>query len=908
MTVRNLEFLFRPASVAVVGASDRAHSVGSTVMQNLLNAGFDGPIWPVNLKHSTVAGRTAYRRVASLPSAPQLGVVCTPPHTVPGIISELASIGTRAAVVVTGGLARESADDGRNLVTAMLDAARPHLLRILGPNCVGLLVPGMKLNASFAHAQPLPGNIAFVSQSGALTTAMLDWASSHRVGFSHFISLGDGADVDFGDVLDYLGSDPDTRAILLYIESVTAARKFMSAARAAARNKPIIAVKAGRVPEGAKAATSHTGALAGSNDVYDAALARAGILRVATTTELFEAAETLAHAKPLRGNRLAILTNGGGPGVMATDALIAGGGRLASFPQSTLSRLDSLLPVTWSRGNPVDIIGDAPAERYVGALRALLEDPESDALLFIHAPTAIVPSTEIARACVPVIRDSRRNIFACWLGGASVREADAIFHEAGAPTYQTPEDAVRGFLQMVEHRRSQELLMQTPPSIAEEFVPDAAGARRVIETALAEGRDLLSEPEGKQVLAAYGIPVVETRVARDVEEAARIAEELHFPVALKIISPDISHKSDVGGVRLNLESSEQVRTAAAAMLRRCAELRPQARLTGFTVQRMVKRDGVLELIMGVATDPVFGPVILFGQGGTAVEVIDDKAVALPPLNLALARDLISRTRITRLLDGYRDRPPVDREALYLALVKVSQLIADVPELVELDINPLFVGAEGIVALDARARVARSEAARTERFSIRPYPMELEERVEFNGREVLLRPIRPEDEPQHREFLSRVSEDDILYRFFHSKRGFAHSELARFTQIDYDREMAFIATARNETGVPETLGVVRAIADPDNTNAEFAILVRSDLKGRGLGHALLGKMIRYCRDRGIGQLFGEVLSTNAAMLALVASFGFKVGRVPLDLNVVRISLTLNDDAQSRMQETTTTPPA
>jgi acetyltransferase len=620
-------------------------------------------------------------------------------------------------------------------------------------------------------------------------------------------------------------------------------------------------------------------------------------LRVATTTELFEAAETLAHARPLWGNRLAILTNGGGPGVMATDALIAGGGRLASFAASTLEKLDSLLPATWSRGNPVDIIGDAPAERYVGALTALLEDPESDALLFIHAPTAIVPSAEIARACMPVVGNSPRSIFACWLGGDSVREADALFHEAGAPTYATPEEAVRGFLQSVNYRRSQELLMQTPPSVAEEFVPDTGGARRVIESALAAGRDLLSEPEGKQVLAAYGIPVAETRIARDAKEAARIAEELRFPVALKIISPEITHKSDVGGVMLNLESAAEVRAAAAAMLRRCGELRPQAQLAGFAVQRMVKRGGAHELIVGVATDPVFGPVILFGQGGTAVEVIGDKAVALPPLNLALARDMISRTRIARLLDGYRDRPAINREALHLALVKVSQLVADMPELVELDINPLFADAEGIIALDARARVARSETAGTERFAIRPYPKELEERITFLGREILLRPIRPEDEPQHREFLSRVAPDDIMFRFLYSKRGFAHSELARFTQVDYDREMAFIATTKGAAGMPETLGVVRAIADPDNTKAEFAILVRSDLKGEGLGRALLKKIVRYCRHRGTQQLFGEVLSSNRAMLALVASLGFEVSRVPSDLSVVGIALTLNSGREA-----------
>ena len=892
MTTRNLQFLFRPGSVAVVGASDRPHSVGATVMRNLLEAGFAGPVWPVNPKYSTVAGRAAYARVADLPSAPDLAVICTPPATVPGLISELGERGTRAAVVLTAGLGLQRMEDGRTLSAAMLDAARPHLLRILGPNCVGLLVPGIKVNASFAHTQALPGKIAFVAQSGAMTTSMLDWARSNGVGFSHFISLGDSADVDFGDVLDYLASDPDTRAILLYIESIRSARKFMSAARAAARNKPVIAIKAGRAPEGAKAAASHTGALAGSDDVYDAALARAGILRVTTTLELFGAAETLARAKPLFGDRLVILTNGGGPGVMATDALIATGGRLASMSAGTLQKLDQLLPAAWSHGNPVDIVGDAPVDRYIAALEVLLDDPEADALLFIQSPTAIVPSVEIARACAPLIGKSRRSVFACWLGGEGMKQADEVFAESGIPTYATPEEAVRGFLHLVKYRHRQELLMQMPPSVAGEFVPDAAAARRVIVTVLGESRDLMTEPEAKRVLAAYGIPVVATRTARNVEEAVRVSGEVGFPLVLKILSPDISHKSDVGGVALNLESPGDLRTAAEAMLKRCSELRPGAKLTGFTLQKMVRRGNAHELIVGVATDPVFGPVILFGQGGTGVEVIGDKAIALPPLNVVLARELVSRTRVAKLLAGYRDRPAIDFDALYLALVKVSQLVADFPEVVELDINPLLADENGIVALDARIRVVRAAAAGTGRFAIRPYPTELEEWMEFDSRRVQVRPIRPEDEPRHREFLGRVAPEDLHFRFFNARREFAHSELARFSQIDYDREMAFIATVQNDTGAQETLGVVRAIADPNNAIAEFAILVRSDLKGKGLGRALMKKIIRYCRDRGTGQLVGEVLAGNRAMLDLATEEGFTARNLPESPGTVQVSLALS----------------
>jgi acetyltransferase len=891
MTTRNLHFMLHPGSVAVIGASERPGSVGATVMRNVLEGGFAGPVWPVNARHASVAGRAAFRSAFDLPAAPDLAVICTPPAAVPGVVADLGRCGTRAAVVLTGGLSSTSSGDGRTLTEAVLDAARPHLLRVLGPDSVGVLVPGIGLNASFAHVPALPGNIAFVSQSGALTTAMLDWARSSKVGFSHFIALGDSADVDFGDLLDYLGSDPGTRAILLYIEAVTAARKFMSAARAAARNKPVIAVKAGRVPEAARAATSHTGALAGSDDVHEAALARAGILRVASTLDLFDAAETLARLKPPRGDRLAILANGGGPAVMATDALIAEGGRLATLGEATLRALDRLLPAAWSRANPVDIIGDAPAGRYAGALRALLADPAADAVLFIHAPTAIVPADEIARACVPLL-DGSRSVFACWLGGAGIGQADAIFTAAGIPTYATPESAVRGFLTLVKYRRNQERLMQTPPSIAEGFVPDRAAARTVIDAALGAGRQLLGEYEAKQLLAAYGIPVVETRIAASADEAARVAVLLGFPVALKILSPDIIHKSDVGGVALNLESAQDVRAAAEAMERRCAERLPQARLAGFTVQRMVRRGGARELILGAATDRVFGPVILFGQGGTAVEAIADRAVELPPLNLALARELVQRTRVARLLRDYPAHPAADLSALHLALVKISQLIADLPEVVELDVNPLLADEKGIVALDARMRVVRTAAAGAERFAIRPYPAELEQWIEFGGRRVLLRPIRPEDEPQHRELLGRVTLSDVQFRFFYARREFSHTELARFTQIDYDREMAFIATSEGPGGASETLGVVRAIADPDNVSAEFAILVRSDIKGQGLGRALLGKIIRYCRDRGTRTLFGEVLSSNHAMLRLVTGLGFAVSRAPPDLNILKVALDLD----------------
>jgi acetyltransferase len=876
MSVRNLQYLFSPRSVALIGASNKPHSVGATVLHNLLEGGFAGAIMPVNPRYDTLEGHRVYPTVASLPSAPDLALICTPPATIPDIVTALGERGTRAAIVITAGLGAVKNREGINMKDAMLAAARPYLLRLLGANCVGLLVPAMGLNASFAHTDALPGKLAFVSQSGALVTGVLDWAKSRGIGFSKFISLGDSADVDFGDTLDYLAGDPDTHAILLYIEDIRHARKFMSAARGAARSKPVIVLKAGRAPEGAKAAASHTGALAGADEVYDAAIRRAGMLRVFSTKDLFDAVEILAHARPLVGERLTIITNGGGPGVMATDALIASQGKLTRLSAQTLERLDAILPATWSHGNPVDIIGDAPAERYTQSIEVLLQDGQSDALLFIHAPTAVVSSTEIAEAVAPLLRDSSRTAVACWLGGDAVAQARDIFSDAGIPTYDTPEDAIHGFMQIVQYRRNQELMMQVPPSVSSEFTPCFAVAQAVARDALSQGRSMLSEPEAKIMLAAYGIPVVETRIAHTAEQAVSAACEIGFPVAVKILSPEISHKSDVGGVALDLETPEAVQAAATAMHRRLSGLRPEATLQGFSVQAMARRPEAHELIIGVTTDPVFGPVILFGHGGVAVEVMDDNTVGLPPLNMVLARDMISRTRVSKLLAGYRNRPAADIDAVCRILIQVSHLVSDIPEIVELDINPLLADARGVIALDARVRIRQPDTATgLERLAIRPYPKELEQWITWQGGPVLLRPIQPEDGAAHIAFFSALDPEDVRFRMFAQMRKLQPSQLARFTQIDYDREMAFIATRKRADGGCETLGVARVVADPDNIKAEFAVIVRSDLKAQGLGTVLMEKLIRYCRSRGTREMTGEALTQNAGVLKLAERFGFDV---------------------------------
>jgi len=874
MSIRNLDSLFAPASVAVLGASLRAGSVGGTVWRNLQRGGYAGRLYPVNPKHHDLDGVRAYASVEALPEAPELAVICSPAATVVPLIQQLGARGTRAAVVVTAGL------DARQK-QAMLDAARRHTLRVLGPNCIGMLVPHLGLNASFAHIGARPGELAFVSQSGALVTAMLDWADTRGIGFSHFVSLGERADVDFGDMLDFLGSDPKTRAILLYIESIEGARKFMSAARAAARNKPVIVVKAGRSAAGAAAAASHTGAMASSDAVFDAAIARAGMLRVDTLHDLFLAAETLARFRDGPGGQLMVLTNGGGAGVMAADAAAAEGVPLAPLAATVRERLDAVLPSNWSRANPVDIIGDAPASRYVAALQALL-DPGSDTVLFIHAPTAIVPSDEIAQAVLPLAARAPRRVLGCWLGDAAVAQARQRFREAGVPSFDTPEEAVRAHAFLSTYRRHQEELLQTPPARLTPHAPDLPRLRAIVDRALENGHEWLTEPEAKALLEAAGLPVVPTRVVGpDTEAVLTAAEALGYPVVIKILSPQITHKSDVGGVRLNIGHAAELRQACDAMLERVQRLRPDATVEGFTVQPMVRKRHAHELIVGASVDPVFGPVILFGAGGTAVEVLADRALALPPLNAPLAQALIARTRIAALLRGYRDEPAADLDGVVAILIGISQLLAEVSEIAELDINPLLVNHEGAVALDARVRVSARRPAGADRFAIRPYPSHLVETWDWRDQSLTLRPIRPEDEVQHRAFLERMDPHDIRMRVFYSRRSIEHSELARLTQIDYAREMAFIATRSLPDGGEETLGVVRATLDPDDHTAEFGVMVRSDLKGSGLGRRLMRKLIEYLRERGTQRLVGTVLRVNTAMLELATSLGFETGSNPYD---------------------------
>ena len=891
MTIRNLDHLFKPSSIALIGASGDKGSVGAQIAHNLFRSGFDGPIMPVNPKHRAIQGVLTYPDIASLPITPDLALIATPPATVPGIVDELGDRGTKAVVVITAGLDEER--QGNEMHQTMLDAARPHLLRIVGPNCLGVLVPEIGLNASFAHLSPRAGRLAFVAQSGAVVTSVLDWATSRNIGFSHLVSLGDMADVDFGDMLDYLANDPHTKAILLYIEAVTDARKFMSAGRAAARMKPVIVVKAGRHPESAQAAASHTGALAGSDAVYDTAFRRAGMLRVLHLEELFDAVQTLAVVSPPRGDRLAIVTNGGGAGVMATDALIEEGGRLAELAPETVSALDQVLPPTWSHTNPVDMIGDADAKRYAATIKAVRRDKNVNGVLAISCPTAIVSPTEAAQAVIDAIDDRREpTVLTSWLGDGSALEARQQFADRGVATYQAPEDAVRAFMQMVSYRRNQETLLETPASLSEALTPDATTARDLIDHVVTEGRAWMTEPEAKALLHAYDIPTARTLTASTPEEAAAVAAELGSAVALKIVSPDITHKSDVGGVVLDLLGPKHVEDAAEAMLDRVRTAQPDAEITGFSVQTMIRRPGAYELILGMTNDRQFGPILLFGQGGTAVEVLDDRALALPPLNMRLANEMMSRTRVFRLLQGYRDHPAVNFDAIAETLIKLSQVIVDFAEIEELDINPLLADGYGVIALDVRVRLAKATVSGTERLAIRPYPKELEETIRLgDGRELILRPIVPEDEPALQKAFEKLSLDEVRLRFFTPMKTLSHMMAARFTQLDYDRDMALILAEPGIPGRSDIFGVARISADPDNERAEYAIIVRHDMTGLGLGLLLMRRIIDYAKNRGIGEIYGDVLRDNRTMLKMCQFLGFEQGGAEDDPTIVRVTLRL-----------------
>ncbi len=896
----SVEAFFHPESIVIVGASTRPGAVGAIVARNLLEGARDR-LMLVNPKGGEIGGLVLHRSIGDLPRRPDLGVISVPPAAVVGVIDELGSAGARAAIVITAGLGHGPGSLG----AAAVETAHRHGMRLIGPNCIGVISPQATMNASFAQRAPRKGDVALISQSGAILTSVLDWAERNEVGFSGLASIGDALDVGFAELLDHFALDYSTRAILLYVEAVRDARAFMSAARAAARMKPVVVVKAGRHAASARAAASHTGALAGVDAVYDAAFRRAGVLRVNDLGELFAAAETLSLVPRIGGRRIAVLTNGGGAGVLAADRLGDLGGTLADVSKETMAALDATLPPTWSRGNPVDIIGDAPPERYRAALAALLTDQENDAVLVMNCPTALASSRAAAEASVEAITEFRRThyrgkpVIACWLGLDDGSEG--VFTAAKVPVLDTPDRAVEGLMQLVRHAEAQEALTATPPDLLAGFAPDRDRARAAVDRAIADGRSWLTATEVSDVLSAYGIEAVPAVPAATPEEAeARSAAlfERNRAVVAKIASPDIVHKSDVGGVELELTSPAAVREATARILDRARAARPEARLEGVTLHPMIIAPKAVELIAGVADDPVFGPVVVFGRGGTAVEVIDDKALALPPLDVNVALDLISRTRVSRQIAGYRDRPPVDRERLATMLVKLSLLVSDEPRIREIDLNPVVADAERVVTVDARVQVDPETALAVPapgpkqghpRLAIRPYPSEWEQTIRLrDGDEVLVRPIRPEDERLYPPFFARMTDEDMRLRFFARVRELGHAFIARLTQIDYARAMAFIAI---DPASGEMLGAVRLHGNADREHGEYAIAVRSDLKGKGLGWELMRLIIRFARREGYGEIRGEVLRENTTMIEMCLALGFEAHPEPESPEIMDVRLDL-----------------
>ncbi len=890
-----------PKSIAVVGATEKESALGHHVFGNIVAGGFKGQVYAVNPKYAEVKGVKCYPTLAALPSAPDLVVIVTPARTVPQLIDDAGRRGVRAVLVLSAGFG-ETGEQGRRLQEQALARARALGIRVIGPNCLGIMRPEIGLNATFARTPARPGSVALVSQSGAVVAALLDYAWTSGFGFSSVVSTGGGSDVEFSEILDYLALDGATRSILLYVEGVHDARAFMSSVRAAASVKPVVVLKVGRHMTGLKAAMSHTGALVGDDAVFDMALRRAGAIRVQAFNQTFAAAEALASGRMPRGvpgNRLAILTNGGGPGVLGADATADNDVELARLSPETLEVLNGALPETWSHGNPVDIIGDAGTERFKVAMQSLLADPLNDGVLLLFCPTIALGAEETAQALLPLIKDSEKTVVTAWLGDADAGKGRAVMKAAGIPALTSPERGVESFSYLSRFVRNRQLRLQNPAPHVDEFEQDVAGARRIVERALLAGRAVLDERESKGLLRAFGINVARTELARDADEAVALAQEIGFPVVLKVVAQGVTHKSEVGGVLLNLQGAEDVRHGFDTIKARVAERAPAAKFVGVNVQQMIRRPHGRELIVGLARDATFGPVVSFGMGGIAVEVLRDSAVALPPLNRFLALDLISRTRVAKMLDNFRGLPAVDLDALVAVLLKISDLACEIPCVQELDINPLLADEGGVIALDARVLIGDGPLAPDATYShlaIHPYPKHLARATRLKGGEtVLLRPIRAEDLEAERRFIARLSPKTMYLRFHAPLRELTMERLVRYTQIDYDREMAFVAVdssdPNNLSGEGEIRGIGRYTRNPDGTTCEFGIAVEDAWQGRGLGHALMNALETCARERGLTEIIGYVLAENDDMGELMRTRMYDARRDEDDGAVLRYAKPL-----------------
>lgn len=885
-----LTTMFEPKSVAVIGASERENSVGNIIFKNILESGYTGRLYAINPKHETILEQPSYKSIEEISARVELAVIATRPQTVPMLVEQCGRSGVKNVIVITSGFA-EAGHVGANLERKMMEIARSYNVRLLGPNCLGLIRPSLGLNATFAKMTANAGNLALVSQSGAMCAAVLDWAKANGVGFSSVISLGSTADVDFGEILDYLIYDNRTHYILLYVEGIRNARRFMSALRSAARIKPIILLKAGRHEAGSMAAQTHSGMVAVADAVFDAAVRRAGVVRVQNVGQLFYASKALASKFRPQGNRLAIITNGGGPGAMAADRAGDLGIPLATLSDETMVRLNGCLPPTWSRSNPTDIVGDATAERYREAILAVSNDPEVDSILVMLSPQAMTEPMEVAKAVIEVHEQNLKPLICCWMGEEQVKDARKLLEDSGIPAFRMPETAVELFHHISTFYRNQKLLLQTPAPIRQQDRPEFEGAKMLIEAVLSERRKVLSEMESKAILRAFRIPVAQTMVARTPTEALLLAEQLGFPVAMKVDSPDLVHKSDAGGVRLNITNAPAVRTAYLDILDTVKKRVPTARINGISIEPFLSRPHGRELMLGVFRDPVFGPVITFGAGGFDVEVFSDRSVAMPPMNRFLAQDLIKSTRASKLLGEFHNMPPVDMGALEDVLLSVSEMVCELPWIMEMDINPLIVDEDGTIAVDARIIIdhVSSSGDRYSHMAIYPYPVQLVQEWHMNdGRSVIIRPIRPEDADMEQEFVKNMSDESRYYRFMDTLRELTPAMLVRFTQIDYDREMALIAVIQNEeTGKEEQIGVARYVVNPDGESVEFALAVGDNWQKCGIGRKLMSSLVECARMKGYRAVIGDVLSTNTKMFRLMTSLGFSIHPHPDDTAVKKV---------------------
>lgn len=876
MSQHYLEKLFSPSSIAVIGASDRLNSVGMKVLKNLLQENFKGKLYAINPKHVQVQGLPCFSSVKKIKEIIDLAVIATPAKTIPDIIVECGEMGIRTAIVLSSGFS-EIGEEGKVLEKSMLDAAKCYQLHIVGPNCLGIMRPHIKMNATFDNNFPLPGSVALVSQSGALSAGILDWAMNRKIGFSAIISLGNNADIDFGDMLDYLAIDPQTKSILLYIEGIRNPRHFMSALRAAARMKPVIVIKAGKNFQGSRAALSHTGALIGSDDVFDVALRRAGAVRVLKVEDLFSASEILSSPKKIKGNRLIIITNGGGAGVLAADRASELNVELSPLNDDMTEQLNKVLPNQWSHQNPIDIIGDATPERYHETLEICRNAENVDGILAMLVPVSMSNPSKVAKQIIHDAKKINKLILACWIGEKQVKSSWKLFAKHNIPWFDTPEKAIEAFSYLADYYQNHQLLMQVPAPLSQQFKPDVTKAYSIINSILAEGRTILTAYESKKILKLFGIQVTETIEADTVQKAIDAAKSLGFPVVMKINSPDISHKSQAGGVFLNIRTEEEIRDRFEKIIEHTKLNYPNAQITGVTIESQYENMFDREVMIGVIRDIVFGPVISFGAGGTLVEIIQDRALALPPLNCFIAHQLISKTRILKLGGKLHHLSATQLENIVNTLLRVSEMVCELPHIQEMDINPLIINEVGMIAVDARMVVAQQSKSfiRYSHLAIHPYPNYLATSYQLPDKEIIIRPIRPEDAELEQEFTRNLSSESKYFRFMGYFREPSSMMLVRFTQIDYDREMALVAI--NKEDPKETIiGVARYITNPDKEKtAEFALVVADAWHKKGIGTALMKTLGRIAKSKNLKSLIGFVFADNVAMLELTKHLGFTI---------------------------------